>query len=58
MDAKFIKPTVREPKIYNLNLVYKIEKDGVDYRFHLIGGDVFTMNAGHVPKEIKESMEG
>jgi hypothetical protein len=54
----FIKPRHGDTKLYNLSLVYKIEKSGVDYKFYFIGGDTMTINSGHVSDEIKALMEG
>lgn len=43
--------------LYNLNHVYKIEKNRTDVKFYLINGESFTMNSGYIPEELKEFID-
>jgi hypothetical protein len=58
MDAKFIQPSRREYVWFNLNQVYKIEKNGTNVTFYFPNGESFEMNSGLVPDEIKKVLEG
>lgn len=58
METNFIRPSRREFTLFNLNHVYKIEKDGVNVTFYLINGENFTVNSGHVPSDVKRLLEG
>jgi len=58
MEHKFVKPDIRVKTIFNLSLVYKIEKNGIEITFYYLNGESFTINSGQVSDEIKELLDG